>query len=306
MRVLVTGDTGFLGSRVVEELSERGHEVVGLSRSGGEGGIACDLTDGEATAKALAGKEFDAVIHLAGIGSPAECERDPTRGFEANTRATWNLLEAVTREGGCEKFVLGSTAAIYGPGEGVLVESMRPAPTTTYGASKAAAEVLAEQYGRWTDTKVALARLFNLTGPGMPPTTLPGEVARAIATAEATGEPNTPVGIRNPGHRRDFLDVGDAARAIALLAEGELEGPVNVCSGIGVSVSDVVEAFEGLTEVAIETGGADGGTGRQETESAEVVGSRDKLSERTGWEPQVALVESLEAGLEGFRQAGPS
>ena len=304
MRVLVTGSTGFLGSRVVEELSERGHEVTGLSRSGGGSGIACDLSNGEAAAEALAGNEFGAVIHLAGIGSPAECEREPTRAFEANTRATWNLLEAVTGEGGCRKFVLGSTAAVYGPGDGVLVESMQPEPSTTYGASKAAAEILAEQYGRWTDTRVAVARLFNLTGPGMPPTTLPGEIARAIATAEAAGESETTVEIRNPGHRRDFLDVQDAARAIALIAEEDLEGPVNVCSAVGVSVSDVVEAFRGLTEVTIKTASAGEKPGRQETEAGEVVGSPNKLTEGTGWEPEVEPVESLKAGLESFRRAG--
>ncbi|MFM9053779.1 MAG: NAD-dependent epimerase/dehydratase family protein, partial [Solirubrobacterales bacterium] len=262
MRVLVTGDTGFLGSQVVRELTERGHEVTGLSRSGGTGAIACDLTDAEATAGTLEGEEFDAVVHLAGIGSPAECERDPTRAFEANTRATWNLLEAVTGEGGCGKFVLGSTAAIYGTRGGLLAESLPPAPATTYGASKAAAEILVEQYGRWTDTRVAMARLFNLTGPGMPATTLPGEIANAIATAEANGDPEVEIEIRNPGHRRDFLDVRDAARAIALLVEEDLEGPVNVCSGTGVSVSEVVEAFRRLTEVEIETVTNEGRTGR--------------------------------------------
>ena len=212
----------------------------------------------------------------------------------------------MTGKGGCDKFVLGSTAAIYGPGAGVLVESMSPEPATTYGASKAAAEILSEQYGRWTDTRVALARLFNLTGPGIPPTTLPGEISDAIATAEAAGRGTATVEIRNPGHRRDFLDVRDTARAVALLAEDDLEGPVNVCSGIGVSVSEMVEAFRGLTDVAIEMVTVEGKAGRQEAEAGEVVGSRDQLTEGTGWEPEVELAESLEDGLETFRQAGPS
>lgn len=304
MKALVTGGSGFLGSQVVRELAELGHEVTGLSRTGGGGRIASDLTDGEATAEALAGLEFDVVVHLAGVGSPAECERDPTRAFEANTRATWNLLEAVTGACGCGRFILGSTAAIYGARDGVLEESMTPAPATTYGASKAAAEILAEQYGRWTDTRVTVARLFNLTGPGMPASALPGEIAQAVAAAEAAGEEEVAVGIRNPGHRRDFLDVRDAARAIMLLAEGDLEGPVNVCSGVGVSVSAVVEAYRGLTEVAIEAVSDEGSEGRQEGETEGVVGSREKLAEGAGWEPEVGLTESLEAGLEGFRQAG--
>ncbi|MFZ9669716.1 MAG: NAD-dependent epimerase/dehydratase family protein, partial [Solirubrobacterales bacterium] len=258
---------------------------------------------GEATAKALAGREFDLVVHLAGIGSPAECERDPARAFAANTRATWNLLEAVTGEGDCEKFVLGSSAAIYGSRGALLDESLSTEPATTYGASKAAAEILAEQYGRWTDTAVTVARLFNITGPGMPASTLPGGIARAIAGAEAEEEGEVAIEIRNPGHRRDFLDVRDAARAIAMLAEGDLEGPVNVCSGVGVSVSEVVDTFRGLTELGIEAVRDEGSEGRQEGEAEGVVGSRERLTAATGWEPEVALAGSLEAGLEGFRQA---
>ncbi|MFM9148879.1 MAG: hypothetical protein ACKORA_00005 [Solirubrobacterales bacterium] len=97
------------------------------------------------------------------------------------------------------------------------------------------------------------------------------------------------------GHRLEQVPGGPGVR---------LEGRVNVCSGTGVSVSEVIEAFRRLTEVAIETVTNEGRTGRQEVEAEEVVGSRERVTAATGWEPEVELAESLEAGLEGFRQAG--
>lgn len=304
MKVLVTGHTGFLGSALVPELEARGHEVVGLSLSGGKDGIACDLTDPAATGAALAKERFDAVIHLAGITSEPAARLDPDAAFRANTGSTWNLLEAVTsgddgRATG--RIVLGSSAAVYGRAGGVLDESIPARPVTPYGASRAAAEIVAGQYGRWTGIPVAVTRLFNLTGPGMPPGSLPGQVARAIAAGEAEGAGEVRIGLRNPDFERDFLDVRDAARALALITEGETEGAVNVCSGTGVRVDGMVRAFGGLTALGIEVE-CPVEPARQ-TEIERLVGSRVKLGRETGWEPQVDLVDSLEAGLEGFRQA---
>lgn len=306
MKVLVTGHTGFLGSALVPEMEARGHEVTGLSLSGGERGIACDLTDPEATEAALANERFDAVIHLAGITSEPAARLDPDAAFRANTGSTWNLLEAVTsRDGerGTGRFVLGSSAAVYGRAGGVLDESVPARPVTPYGASRAAAEVVAGQYGRWTDTLVTIARLFNLTGPGMPPGSLPGQLAGALAAAEAEGVGEIRVPIRNHEFVRDFLDVRDAARALALLIEREVDGPVNVCSGKGVRVGEMVEIFGRLSDVGIEVGESDGVGNGHETEIERLVGSREKLSRETGWEPGITLADSLVAGLEGFRQA---
>ena len=306
MKILVTGHTGFLGSALVPVLVAAGHQVTGLSLSGGEGGIACDLTDQAATAAALEGLDPEVVIHLAGITSEPAAREDPDRAFRANTGSTWNLLEAVTTrdgEGGADRIVIGSSAAVYGRAGGVLEETTPIEPVTPYGASRAAAEVVAGQYGRWTDTPVSVVRLFNLTGPGMPPGSLPGQLAGAVAAAEAAGESTVRVPIRNPNSSRDFVDVRDAARAIALVIEREVDGPVNVCSGRGVRVGELVEAFGRLTGLEVErepTGDAGPGT-----EIEDLVGSRKLLSEATGWEPEVNLGESLAAGLEGFRQAGP-
>ncbi len=306
MKVLVTGHTGFLGSALVPELEARGHGVTGLSLSGGEGGIACDLTDPEATAEALTGERYDAVIHLAGITSEPAARRDPDAAFRANTGSTWNLLEAVTsrdRKGATGRFVLGSSAAVYGRAGGVLDESVPARPVTPYGASRAAAEVVAGQYGRWTATPVTIARLFNLTGPGMPPGSLPGQLAAAIAAGESEGAAEVRVPIRNPESIRDFLDVRDAARALAVIAERGIDGPVNVCSGRAVRVSEMVETFGRLSNPGIEVTRSDGAGTGHETEIERLVGSREKLTRETGWEPCVEFGDSLAAGLEGFRRA---
>jgi nucleoside-diphosphate-sugar epimerase len=300
MKVLVTGHTGFLGSVLIPELKARGHQVTGLSLSGGDDGIACDLTDPEATARALGDLDLDTVIHLAGITSEPVARRDPDAAFRANTGSTWNLFDAVD---GAGKFVLGSSAAVYGRAGGILDEAVPIEPVTPYGASRAAAEVVAGQYGRWNGVPVARARLFNLTGPGMPPASLPGLIAGAIATAEAAGEAEVRVAIRNPDSERDFLDVRDAARALALIAEGEVEGAVNVCSGEGVRVGQLVEAFGRLTELGIETGDPDGS--EREAEIERLVGSNERLGKETGWRPETTLDDSLEAGLDVFRQAVP-
>ena len=111
MRVLVTGAAGFIGQHVCKLLKEGGHEVIGLDNTHSSPvylDIGADVTE---TLPVL--KHLDAVIHLAAIASPRECDADPAKAYLVNVHGTRNVLE-MARKSGAHKFVFSSSAHVYG------------------------------------------------------------------------------------------------------------------------------------------------------------------------------------------------
>lgn len=286
-RVLVTGATGFIGRHVVEPLREAGHDV----RAVGSGDA--DLLDPRATERLVEEARADVLVHLAWYAEPGAFWTS-----DENLRwvgASLGLLHAFAAAGG-RRAVVAGTCAEYDWSHALLSERETPlAPSTLYGECKHALHRIAE---RWGGLSLAWGRVFFLYGPGEHPARLVSSVAGALARGE-------PAPCSSGEQVRDFLHVADVGRAFAALAGSEVEGPVNVASGEGVSVRDVVTTLGELAgrPELIQLGALPQRSG----EPPELVGHAARLRDELGFTPAIGLREGLERTVSWWReQAHPS
>jgi UDP-glucose 4-epimerase len=172
-RVLVTGGAGFIGSVVAAQLLDRGYEVVvydNLSHGHraavppGAKLVVEDLANREALDRLLREHPVDAVMHFAAFIEAGESMREPAKYFRNNTANTLTLLEAVLA---CRvpRFVLSSTAAVYGMPERTPIEETDPLrPANAYGESKLLVERMLDWFHRIHGLHYASLRYFNAAG----------------------------------------------------------------------------------------------------------------------------------------------
>ncbi|MBN9613156.1 MAG: UDP-glucose 4-epimerase GalE, partial [Actinobacteria bacterium] len=182
MRVLLTGGAGYIGSHTALVLLEHGHEVVVLddfSNSSAEAvrrveqltGSGIQLIEADlaapGVAELLAGIEFDAVIHFAGLKAVGESVQQPTRYYRTNLDSTLNLLELMG-ERGVTRLVFSSSATVYGDPEYVPLDEEHPVGvglTSPYGWSKAMNEqIIRDARAARPELSAVLLRYFNPVG----------------------------------------------------------------------------------------------------------------------------------------------
>lgn len=300
-RVLITGASGFVGQAVSAGFEAAGHSVTGTSTSGSDTTVALDLDRPGQMAGVLEQARPEVVIHLAGMQSVPDAWQDPALAFRINTGGTAALLREVERQVPDAHFVLASTAAVYGDPSGPkpFSESDPMAPRSPYGASKAAAEVLALEAAARTGMPVTIARLFNQIGPAQPEGQVPAGFAAEIARAEAAGESRAVLEVGDPAKARDFTDTRDTARALTLIAEHRVTGRLNVCSGETHSLARVIEGLSGVTAIEVVVRRMPERSNPNDV--ATISGSAERLKQATGWAPAVTLDESLAGMLDTRR-----
>jgi GDP-4-dehydro-6-deoxy-D-mannose reductase len=310
---LVTGIAGFCGSHMAELLLKTGQVVVGIEREdAGLGNLEAILDDidlrrvdvrsPEQVRRVLAEVRPDEIYHLAAVN-----KLPPKGGYQAlyqvNVLGTINLLEAVYAEGlDCTVLIAGSSAE-YGlvtPDENPVCESQPFRPVTHYAVSKVAQDLAGYRYWAAAGLKIIRTRAFNIIGPRQSPDLVGSAFARQVAQIErGLREPVIEVG--NLEARRDFVDVRDVAQAYRLLVAQGTPGEVyNVCSGRARSIRSLLEELVSLSTVpGIEI--------RQDPtrfQAADVpiqVGDYGRLHRHTGWQPQIAFSNSLQALLDYWR-----
>jgi UDP-glucose 4-epimerase len=177
LRVLVTGEAGFIGSNMVDRLLSDGHSVIGFDNmSTGqqpflESALAhprfsfhqADLLDRKSLAEAMQGA--DLVVHFAANADVRFGTDHPRKDLEQNTIVTSNVLEAM-REQGCKRIVFSSTGSVYGEPEIFPTPETCPFPvqTSLYGASKLAAEGLIQAYCEGFGLRGYIFRFVSILG----------------------------------------------------------------------------------------------------------------------------------------------
>jgi UDP-glucose 4-epimerase len=248
-RVLVTGGSGFIGSRLVAALLATGAEVVVADHTRypdpAVRTVVGDLCDPDVRRAALT-PELDGVVHLAAMTSVLQSVNDPAGVYRLNVDATAALLE-LARERGVPRFVLASTNAVTGDvGDAPISEQVPPRPLTPYGATKAAAEMLLSAYAGAYGMRTCALRFANVYGPGM--RHKDSFVPRLMRAAASGGG----VQVYGDGTQlRDHVHVDDVVRAILLAWRSGHTGPLVIGSGRSVSVNDLIEVARRVTGAAI-------------------------------------------------------
>jgi GDP-4-dehydro-6-deoxy-D-mannose reductase len=298
MRAVITGGLGFVGRHLGRHLREQGDEVRSIDRQG-EGAV--DITDGPAVAAAIADLAPDAVYHLAGWADVGASWQDPVGAFRANAEGTLHVLRACI-DAKVGRVLAVASADLYGvvtPDELPLTEDSPLRPTSPYGASKAAAEALAQQAFLGHGLEVIRVRPFNHLGPGQSEHFVAPALAARIARAERDDQGTIPVG--NLSARRDLTDVRDIVRAYRLLIERGQAGEVyNVCSGRDLAIQELADHLVTLARRPIEL----------ETDPSllrpvdlpVLRGDPRRIEDATGWRPEIPIEQTLADLLDDMRQ----
>ena len=307
MRVLITGGAGFVGRHMASHAAASGAHVVTLARaeSGPEGvdeHLSADLTDPAAAESAVRLARPDRVVHLAASASVAESWRRPRETIENNVAGTLNLLEAVRAAAPAARVLVAGSGEEYGTVDPALMpvaEATAMRPQTPYAVSKASAGLLAGFYSDAHGLDVIRTRAFNHAGPGQDVSYVVSSFARQIAQAEAAGRDAAVIATGDLSPRRDFTDVRDVVRAYWLALESAPAGAYNVASGSPVAIAHILDLLAAGTAVRVDQ--RTDASMLRENEVMEICGSHEKLTEATGWRPEIPLERTLADTLDWWR-----
>lgn len=272
MKIFITGGAGYIGSHTCVELLNAEHDVVvydNLSNSSEQALkrvekitgkipqlIQGDIRDEVATTKAM--HECDAVIHFAGLKAVGESVANPLDYYDNNVYGTLCLLRAM-RSNNIKTIVFSSSATVYGDPDYLPFDEIHPLRTTNpYGQTKLVIEeILRDLYKSDPSWKIMILRYFNPVGAhesgligedpqGIPNNLMPFVAQVAIGRREKLNIFGDDYDTHDGTGVRDYIHVVDLAsghlKALESLTTPQCTA-INLGSGIGYSVMDVVNAF---------------------------------------------------------------
>jgi len=323
MSVLVTGGAGYIGSVVVEALLGKGERVVVLDNlsTGHREAVARDavfvegdMRNGELLGGLFASHEIDTVMHFAASSIVAESVSDPLKYFDNNVGGAHGLLKAMV---GAKvgRFILSSTAAIYGSPESIpITEEMPARPLNPYGLSKLMIEQMLAWHDRAYGMRYVCLRYFNAAGASAvhgeahdPETHLiPNALMAAKGTLDRVDVFGTDYDTRDGTCVRDYIHVQDLAdahlKAMTFLQAGSKSAVLNLGSSVGNTVREVIESVRRVTGKDFPLAYSE----RRAGDADRLVASAGRACETLGWEPKKGDIDTIVGDAWAWMQAHPN
>lgn len=306
MRALVIGGNGFIGSSLVEKLHASGNNVRVLDQCSPR--KDADWTDVEYVVGSLADVRLlasllegvDTVFHLASSTVPSTSNLDPVADVQSNLIGVLNLCDAMSRAG-CRRVVFFSSGGtVYGDPQRLPVPEDHPLrPISSYGVVKVAIENYLLMYERLGALDPLILRPSNPYGPRQSSAGLQGVIAAFLGKA-GTGES---AHIWGDGEIiRDYLHVDDLIAFALTAGLGRETGVVNVGSGHGYTLNQIVELVRATTGAALPVEYAP----RRTYDVAEIVLDITLATTRFDWKPAITLPEGIRSTWEAIKQSYPN
>jgi UDP-glucose 4-epimerase len=321
-KYLVTGGAGYVGSHLVAELLERGADCVVLDNLStgharavlpGAKLIVGDLADPEILERTLSDGPWAAVFHFASLSLVGDSMREPLRYLQENVGNGVRLIQSCLRHD-VERFVLSSTAALFGKPARIPIDENEPIdPGSAYGESKWALERALLWADRLHGLRSACLRYFNAAGcdpagrlgedhnpeSHLIPLVVDAALGRRPEIAVFGRDYPTPDG----SCIRDYIHVNDLAdahiRALDRLQHGSIR--YNLGTGTGHSVLEVIRAVERVSGRQVPVRIAE----RRPGDPPVLVASSVQIAHDTGWNPQFSDLDRLIETTLNWRAAHP-
>ncbi len=309
--ILVTGGAGYIGSAAVKVLCEKGYDVIVVDNlSKGKKKLVdkkadfyeIDLNNMRDLEQIFENKSITAIMHFAGYKAVEESMHDAVR-YSENIKGTINLLDCMVKHK-VKRMIYSSSAAVYGnPSDGVCTEDTPVLPISYYGFTKLTCEGLMDWYSKVHRITYCALRYFNVAGDaGLSYIDPYAQNVFPIIMEVITGKRKKFVimgsdyNTRDGTCIRDYIDIHDLIDAHVLALVSSYNGILNLGTGSGVSVKELVENFIEVTGKKFNYVMGP----RREGDPPVLVADSSRARDVLGWDPKYDIKHMIKTTFDSY------